>query len=152
MSQQISRETAARAVDAWIRRLLPSPESSHRPDGSLTAFDNEVAKVRAQTRDALVQTLAAAGAGRDLCGDPELARRLLAHHMLEESKLLEARLQRLERTVGRSPLLWRRYRSLIAAIRDLQDPESDAVAGLLREIRLILTLAARTSLPWARRS
>jgi hypothetical protein len=142
---------AARAVDAWAVRLLPSPEASHRPDGQISGFDREVSRLRQRAVEVLIDVLAGASLGDDLCKDPGRGKEVVAASFREGGGALAERLRVLERTVGQNPPLWRRYRPLISAIRDLGDPDSDACAGLLHEICFVLTLSGDKSLPWARR-
>jgi len=151
MTLTITRQIAERAVDAWMRRLLPSPDSSHRPDGMISAFDKEVTQLRMQTCDALIQAVVDTRLDAKVCKNPDRGRQLLSHSIQEGSSSLAERVRTLERTVGRNPPLWRRYLPLITAIRALDDPESDATVGLLHEICFVLTLSGRKSLPWARR-
>jgi hypothetical protein len=143
---------AARAVDAWAVRLLPSPEASHRPDGQISGFDREVSRLRERALEALVDVLAGASLADNLCKKPDQGRQVVATCFREGGGALAERLRVMERTVGQNPPLWRRYRPLISAIRDLDDPDSDACAGLLHEICFVLTLSGDKSLPWARRT
>lgn len=151
MPRTITRTTAERAVDAWMRRLLPAPNAGHRPDGSLTAYDHEVTRVRQRTRDSLIRVLADVEVDDELAKEPRLASQLLARQVREHSSTLASRLIQLERTVGRSSALWRRYRPLIVGFRKLSDPGSDSAAALAREICLDLSLRAHERVPWARR-
>lgn len=152
MTSTLNRQIASRAVESWAIRLLPSPEASHRPDGQISAFDREVSREREQALEVLVDMLTGAELDSELCKDHVRALHVLAQRFPEGAGRLAERLRVLERTVGRNPPLWRRYRPLISGIRDLTDPESEACAGLLHEICFVLTLSGDKSLPWARRT
>ncbi len=151
MTPRITREISERAVDAWMRRLLPLPDSSHRPDGMISGFDKEVSRLRLETRDALIQAVIETELDGKACKNPDRGRQVLAQSLEEGWGSLATRMRLLERAVGRNPPLYRRYRPLIVAIRELRDPTSDAAAGLFHEICFVLTLSGRKSLPWARR-
>lgn len=152
MPTSLTRQVASRAVDAWALRLLPSPEASHRPDGQISAFDREVVRQREQALDALVQALSEIPFGADLCKDPDRAKQILAGYFADAPRSLVERVRTLERTVGQNPPLWRRYRPLICAIRDLNDAESEACARLLHEVCFVLALSGGKSISWAKRT
>ncbi len=152
MPPSLTRQVAKRAVDAWALRLVPSPEASHRPDGQISAFDKEVSRLREQTLEAVMQSLAEAPFDSNLCKTQDRAKHVLAEHFAEEAGVLAERLRTLERTVGQNPPLWRRYRPLISGTRELADPESDACAALLHEICFVLALSGGKTITWARRS
>lgn len=149
--RSITPRIAEPAVDAWVRRLLPSTERSHRPDGSITAFEKEIERARGRARDALVRAVVDTGIDAEICRTPARGKERLAEGLRERSGLITARVRHLERTVGRSRSMWRRYRPLIKSIRCLDDQESDAVEALFREISLVLTLSERTTVSWFRR-
>jgi hypothetical protein len=117
----------------------------------ISGFDKEVSRLRLETRDGLIHAVVKTGLDGKACKNPERGREVMAQSLEEGWSALATRMRMLERAVGRNPPLYRRYRPLIVAIRELRDPTSDAAVGLFHEICFVLTLSGRKSLPWARR-
>ena len=117
----------------------------------ISSFDKEVARLRLEARNTLIQAVVDTKLDGKICRAPDRGREVMAQSLEQDWRPLAARIRMLERAVGRNPPLYRRYRPLISAIRELRDPTSGAAAGLFHEICFVLTLSGRKSLPWARR-
>lgn len=150
MSPREMRRLAGRVAEAWLRRMVDPRRDDHAVARSGSPFLWEVEERRAALRDALVQALVDAGIDDGLVTDAERGTRFLARRLESRLELLTRRAARLERTVSRSTRMWHRHRDLVAGVRNLDDPESPALAALHQEVCLVVSLAGARQVNWAR--
>lgn len=144
------RKLASRAVEAWLRRMVNPREEDHAVARSGSPFLKEVEDRKDSLRDALVAALVAAGIDDGLVTDAQRGPRFLAQRLERRLDAVTRCAARLERTVSCSTRMWGRYRKLLNGARSLDDPESQALAALHKEICLVVSLAGGRQVNWAR--
>lgn len=153
MLRTVDRGMARRAVDAWMRRTLPT-RAPPRIRDLLKAPTRNVWRAHRILRKSLISAIVAARITEEsFCRDRVQGKSLLVARLCSVSEAaIAARVGELEEKLAADDELQQRYRRFVQATRDLLDPESAEPSRLLHEICWELRFSHPGGrVPWVRR-
>lgn len=152
MLHKVDWGMARRAVDAWMRRTLPT-RAPPRIRDLLKAPTRNVWRAHRILRKSLISAIVAARITEDFCRDRVQGKSLLVARLRSVSEsAIAVRVEELEEKLADDDELRQRYRRFVQATRDLLDPESAEPSRLLHEICWELQFLTRgRRVPWVRR-
>lgn len=154
MLHKVDWGMAQRAVDAWMRRTLPT-RASPRIRDLLKAPTRNVWRAHRILRKSLISAIVAARITENFCRDRVQGKSLLVARLRSVSETaIVARVGELEEKLAvDDDELRQRYRRFVQATRNLLDPESAEPLRLLNEICWELHFSIRgRRVPWVRRA